>query len=238
MVRVVGTDPGTSSLDLLLLDDGVVVDQARLAARAAPRRSRVARRDLWTAGRRSTWSPGPRATGCRWSAARRSPSDHLEQMSLVRPDERGRDVGVIGFRAWVRAFVRSGLPLVFLPGGFHLPTIPAHRKVNAIDMGTRRQGRRRGAGALVRRGARRAASIGSTFAVVELGSAFSAILVVERRTAGRCRRRARAGRSACDPEAPGTARSPTGAARSRRTTCSAAAWPTWAPTGPTRFASR
>ena len=31
MVRVVGTDPGTSSLDLLLLDDGAVVDQARLA---------------------------------------------------------------------------------------------------------------------------------------------------------------------------------------------------------------
>ena len=27
MVRVVGTDPGTSSLDLLLLDDGDVVDQ-------------------------------------------------------------------------------------------------------------------------------------------------------------------------------------------------------------------
>ena len=27
MARVVGTDPGTSSLDLLLLDDGAVIDQ-------------------------------------------------------------------------------------------------------------------------------------------------------------------------------------------------------------------
>jgi hypothetical protein len=30
VVRVIGSDPGTSSLDLLLLDDGTVVDQARL----------------------------------------------------------------------------------------------------------------------------------------------------------------------------------------------------------------
>ena len=29
MLRVVGTDPGTSSLDLLLLEDGQVVDQRR-----------------------------------------------------------------------------------------------------------------------------------------------------------------------------------------------------------------
>ena len=35
-LRVVGTDPGTSSLDLLLLADGVVADQARLAPEDAP----------------------------------------------------------------------------------------------------------------------------------------------------------------------------------------------------------
>ena len=30
MVRVVGSDPGTSSLDLLLLEDGAVIDQRSL----------------------------------------------------------------------------------------------------------------------------------------------------------------------------------------------------------------
>ena len=99
-------------------------------------------------------------------------------MSLVRPDERGRDSGVIGFRAWVRAFVRSGLPVVFLPGGLHLPTIPAHRKVNAIDIGTPDKV----AVAALALWFDAAACGGfehSTFAVVEIGSAFSAILVVD-----------------------------------------------------------
>ena len=36
MPRVVGTDPGTGSLDLLLLVDGEVADQARLAPDAGP----------------------------------------------------------------------------------------------------------------------------------------------------------------------------------------------------------
>ena len=36
MPRVVGTDPGTSSLDLLLLVDGAVADQTRLTPTASP----------------------------------------------------------------------------------------------------------------------------------------------------------------------------------------------------------
>jgi len=56
-------------------------------------------------------------------------------MALTRPDERGRDAGVLGFRSWVRAFLACGVPTGFLPGGAHLPTIPPHRKVNAIDLG-------------------------------------------------------------------------------------------------------
>ena len=36
----------------------------------------------------------------------------------------------------MRAFRRTGVPIVFLPGGLHLPTIPPHRKVNSIDLGT------------------------------------------------------------------------------------------------------
>ena len=82
--------------------------------------------------------------------------DAIDQMSLVRPDERGEPAGVVGFRSWVRAFLRTGLPVVFLPGGFHLPTIPPHRKVNAVDLGTADKVAVGGAGALVRwPGARR-----------------------------------------------------------------------------------
>ena len=39
-------------------------------------------------------------------------------------------------RDGVRAVADAGLPLVLLPGVIHLDTVPAHRKVNRIDLGT------------------------------------------------------------------------------------------------------
>jgi predicted butyrate kinase (DUF1464 family) len=178
VLRVVGTDPGTSSLDLLLLDDGSVIDQARLE----PLQFREDPEVL--AALLARWSPidlvaAPSGYGLPMVRGDAFTEDHLEQMSLVRPDERGRDAGVIGFRSWVRAFVRSGAPLVFLPGGFHLPTIPAHRKAGAIDLGT---ADKVAVAALALWFDANAVEVGgfahSTFAVVEVGSAFTAILVV------------------------------------------------------------
>ena len=69
-------------------------------------------------------------------------------------------------------------PFVFLPGGFHLPTIPPHRKVNAIDLGTADKVAV-AALALWFDGRELGRFDESTFAVVEIGSAFTAILVVE-----------------------------------------------------------
>ncbi len=178
MVRVVGSDPGTSSLDLLLLEGGDVVDQKSFQpADLASDPDLLAR--LF-----QNWAPidlvaAPSGYGLPLIRGGSLSEDHLEQMSLVRPGDRGREMGVVGFRAWVRAFQRSGAPTVFLPGGFHLPTIPAHRKVNSVDIGT---ADKVCAAALAlwfdsldSGGFER-----STFAVVEIGAAFSAILVVDR----------------------------------------------------------
>jgi predicted butyrate kinase (DUF1464 family) len=176
---VVGTDPGTSSLDLLLLDDGKVAAQVRLtpeALRGDPGLLLSALRD---------WEPldlvaGPSGYGLPLVPASRLTEDDLDQMSLVRPDERGRDVGVIGFRSWVRAFAGSGLPVVFLPGGIHLPTIPAHRKLNAVDMGTADKVAVSALALRVDADANPQGFDGATFALVELGSVFAAVLVVAR----------------------------------------------------------
>ncbi len=178
MVRVVGCDPGTSSLDLLLLADGLVVDQARLTSenlRDNPDAPAEALRH---------WDPidlvaGPSGYGLPLVRGDRLSERDLDEMALVRADERGTAVGVIGFRSMVRSVAGSGFPIVFLPGGIHLSTIPAHRKVNAIDMGT---ADKVAVAALALRSDARGRAGGleeATFAVVELGSAFSAILVVE-----------------------------------------------------------
>jgi predicted butyrate kinase (DUF1464 family) len=177
VLRVVGSDPGTSSLDLLLLGDGIVIEQMRLEPaqlRADP--------EILT-GLLERWLPlhlvaAPSGYGLPMVRGEAFTDDHLEQMSLVRPDDRGRDSGVIGFRSWIRAFIRSGAPLVFLPGGFHLPTIPAHRKVGAVDLGT--ADKVAVAALALWFDANEAGGFAhSTFAVVEVGSAFTAIMVVD-----------------------------------------------------------
>ena len=177
-----GTDPGTSSLDLLLLVDGAVREQARLT----PEELRDEPGALVATLQR--WGPidliaGPSGYGVPLVRGDALTEQDLEQISLVRPEHRGKEGGIIGFRAWVRAIAGSGFPVVFLPGGVHLPTIPRHRKLNAIDMGTPDKvavvalavwADHRAEGNVG------AESDGATFAVVELGSAFSAVLVVER----------------------------------------------------------
>jgi len=177
MRRVVGCDPGTSSLDLVLFVNGAVADQARLTPdelRDDPGRPLSILRG---------WAPldliaGPSGYGLPLVHARDATEADLDAMILVRPDERGFDLGVAGFRGRLRALVESGLPIVFLPGGIHLPTIPRHRKANAIDLGT--ADKVAVAALALRRDLEGHALDASTFAVAEIGSAFSAILVVER----------------------------------------------------------
>jgi len=164
---------------LLLLENGAVVDQARLT----PGSLRTDPQELVKTLER--FGPvdliaGPSGYGLPLIAAADLTENDLDQMSLVRPDQRGRNEGVIGFRSWVRALVDSGQPVIFLPGGIHLATVPKHRKVNAIDMGTADKVAVAALAAFFDSQVRGASVGDCTFAVVELGSVFSAILVVEK----------------------------------------------------------
>ncbi|GIW87915.1 MAG: hypothetical protein KatS3mg108_2239 [Isosphaeraceae bacterium] len=178
MPRVVGCDPGTSGLDLVLLDAGRVVDQASFDA------SRLNGDPDAFARQLRAWMPidlvaGPSGYGVPLVTAAELTDDHLDQMTLVRPDERGHEVGVGGFRRRVRELVATGLPAVFLPGGIHLPTIPAHRKANAIDLGTPDKVCVAALALYQHRQQTDVPYAQARFAVVEVGSAFTAVLVIE-----------------------------------------------------------
>ena len=79
---------------------------------------------------------GPSGYGLPLVSARDVSETQMHLMSLVRPEERGRAQGVTGFSALVQALCESSLPVVFLPGVIHLPTVPVQRKINRIDLGT------------------------------------------------------------------------------------------------------
>jgi predicted butyrate kinase (DUF1464 family) len=168
--RVAGADPGTSSLDLLILEDGAVGEQVRFrpdqlqADPTLPLRwlDECAPFDLIA---------GPSGYGLPLVRGADASEEQLRLMSLVRPDEAGRAQGVAGFTAMVRAFCKSSLPVVFLPGVIHLPTVAVHRKFNRIDLGTPDK--------LCVAALALAARLQGTFCVVELGSAFTACVVVQ-----------------------------------------------------------
>ena len=97
---------------------------------------------------------------------------------LVRAAEPQGRGGVAGMRTIVHALIAAGLPLVFGPGAIHLPTIPAYRKWNRIDLGT---ADKVASAALCIADQARRLGVGfaeTSFVMLELGGAFSAAVAV------------------------------------------------------------
>jgi predicted butyrate kinase (DUF1464 family) len=132
MPRVVGIDPGTVSIDLCGLEDGrVFLDHSWPTAEALADPARFIAR-LEAAGPLDLVA-GPSGYGLPLVRAKDASEEDLRLAFLAPPAETG---GVGGLRALVRALARSTLPVVLTPGVVHLPTVPASRKVNRVDLGT------------------------------------------------------------------------------------------------------
>ncbi len=178
MIRVAGIDPGTLSFDICGLQDGAVcldlsVPSPSLSSSAAALVEPLAAHgpfDLIV---------GPAGYGLPLLRGEQVGEAEIAQMVLVRADERAEQVGIGGMKGIIRALLDAGLPLVFPPGAIHLPTIPAYRKANRIDMGTADkvccaalaiydQAQRHGL-----------AYAETSFILLELGGAFSAALAVD-----------------------------------------------------------
>jgi predicted butyrate kinase (DUF1464 family) len=136
VLRVAGTDPGTTSLDVVILEDGAVREQHRFLPHELQADPALPVRWLEERGPFALVA-GPSGYGLPLVPVRDCGVRELALMTLLRPDERddGRR-GVVGFSALLRALVASSLPVVFLPGVIHLPSVPAWRKLNRIDLGT------------------------------------------------------------------------------------------------------
>jgi predicted butyrate kinase (DUF1464 family) len=178
LTRVAGVDPGTVSFDVCVLDDGEVVAEHSLAT------ADVGDDPALLVGALAEHGPfalvlGPAGYGLPLVAVGDVGERELALMLLVRADEPEGRVGVGGMRSIVRAMIASGLPLVFGPGAIHLPTIPAHRKWNRVDLGT--ADKVASAALCIVEQARRL-DLGfeeTSFVMLELGGAFSAGLAVD-----------------------------------------------------------
>src|SRR5712692_1640519 len=132
MPRVIGIDPGTVSIDLCGLEDGRV-----FLDRSVPTALALADPDGFVAALRDAGPldliVGPSGYGLPLRRAAEATEEDL-QLAFLAP--RGDSGGIAGLGALARALARSGLPVVFTPGVVHLASVPVHRKVNRVDMGT------------------------------------------------------------------------------------------------------
>ena len=176
--RVAGVDPGTVSFDVCALDGGEVILECSFRTVDVGADPSLLVRALVDHGPFELVL-GPAGYGLPLVPVEQVGERELALMLLLREDEpRGR-VGVGGMRSIVRALIVARLPLVFGPGAIHLPTIPAYRKWNRIDLGTADK-----VASVVLCIADQACRLGvdfaeTSFVMLELGGAFSAALAVD-----------------------------------------------------------
>src|SRR5260370_32774507 len=132
MRRVVGIDPATVIIDRCGLDDGQPFLERSwpTAAALADPAGFVA---LVEAAEPPDLVAGPSGYGLPVRRVQEATEEDLRLAFLAAPGESG---GIAGLGALVRALARSTLPVVLTPGVVHLASVPAHRKVNRVDMGT------------------------------------------------------------------------------------------------------
>ena len=122
---------------------------------------------------------GPSGYGLPWTDVRDVGAAELDLLLLADAADGPRGTIVSGMGRLVDALRASGLPVCFSPSVAHLPTVPAHRKINRIDMGTADklcavalgvwdQARRLGV-----------AYSSTSFVFVEIGGAFTAVISVD-----------------------------------------------------------
>jgi predicted butyrate kinase (DUF1464 family) len=132
MPRVIGIDPGTVSIDLCGLDDGrLFLDRSVPTAEALADPARFVA--LLEDSGPLDLVAGPSGYGLPLMRARDATDGDLRLALLAPPGETG---GIGGLAALLRVLARSSVPVMITPGVVHLPTVPAHRKVNRVDMGT------------------------------------------------------------------------------------------------------
>jgi predicted butyrate kinase (DUF1464 family) len=176
--RVAGVDPGTFSFDVCGLGGGeVFLERSFRTADVGADPALLV--DALVDNGPFELVLGPAGYGLPLMPVERVGERELALMVLLREDEpRGR-VGVGGMRSIMRALIAAGLPLVFGPGAIHLPTIPAYRKWNRIDLGTADK-----VASVALSIADQAQRLGidfaeTSFVMLELGGAFSAALAVD-----------------------------------------------------------
>jgi predicted butyrate kinase (DUF1464 family) len=148
MVRVVGIDPGTRSMDVCGLDGGAVYYERVVDTVEAARRPEALMEAI-EAAEPVDLIAGPSGYGVEVTSLRDIPEDLVEDWyyeyilltdkAHIENAVKKGSFGALVYYAMTTSAIemkRRGWPVCYIPGVIQLPTVPRHRKVNKLDMGT------------------------------------------------------------------------------------------------------
>lgn len=131
MVRVIGIDPGTKSFDFCGLEDDTVILDTSIPTGDIVKNPELLSDIIKKTG--VEFVVGPSGFGIPVTAIKDIGERELFLMSLIKKEDKKSNLGM---RASINRMKKNGLPVFFIPGVIHLPTVPDFRKFNKIDMGT------------------------------------------------------------------------------------------------------
>jgi predicted butyrate kinase (DUF1464 family) len=123
---------------------------------------------------------GPSGYGLPWVSVQDLKPHQLDLLVLSEERDQGQDAIIGGMRRMLQVLKESGLPIFFAPAVIYLATVPAHRKVNRIDMGTADKLCAVALGVWDQSRRLKIAYEETSFIYVELGGAFTAMMTVEK----------------------------------------------------------
>lgn len=178
MARTIGIDPGTLSFDVCGLDgEHVFLDTTFPTAELGLEPGRLV--DLLRSAGPVDMIVGPSGYGLPWVGIEHVGRSEIDLMLLADGRSGPRGTIVEGMGRILGALKSSGLPLCFAPGVIHLPTVPDHRKVNRIDMGTADKLCATALGVWDQSRRLEFAYDEVSFVYLEMGGAFTAVTAVE-----------------------------------------------------------
>ena len=141
MVRAVGIDPGTYSMDIFGFDDEtgkIIVDES------IPRVKITENPEIVLEILRKVKEEhgidiivGPSGYGVPTKRASELDDHDIRYATFITYRDYERRLRIVGLRRLMKLLREApDLNVWFCPGVVHLPTVPEHRKVNKIDMGT------------------------------------------------------------------------------------------------------
>ena len=181
MVRALGIDPGTGSMDLLLIDDEgpIVLFEESIPRSMVTRDPGIVTRLIEKLHEKYGLDAiaAPSGYGVPW----RLPEGYTLERAICEATftspEEARRHQIHGLRAIMEWLASSGLPVYWTPGVVHLPTVPGYRKANRIDMGT--ADKVFTVAASLAAEAQKGDPAGANLIVVEAGMAYNAVIAVE-----------------------------------------------------------